>query len=106
MGAPTTRSGVKKTVLVLGIAIFILAVLDMARAPKDQVTAGILLGGISLYQKHLSPIVPSRCHFTPTCSVYARMAIEKYGAFKGTGLAVWRILRCSPFTKTRGEDYP
>ncbi|MCQ2910834.1 MAG: membrane protein insertion efficiency factor YidD [Clostridia bacterium] len=40
-----------------------------------------------------------KCKFTPSCSRYAYDAITKYGAFKGTYLAVWRILRCNPFSK-------
>ncbi|MCQ2978956.1 MAG: membrane protein insertion efficiency factor YidD [Clostridia bacterium] len=39
------------------------------------------------------------CKFTPTCSEYSYQAINKYGAFKGTLLAIWRILRCNPFSK-------
>jgi uncharacterized protein len=40
-----------------------------------------------------------RCRFHPTCSDYAIVAIEKYGLFKGTLKAVWRILRCNPWNK-------
>lgn len=39
------------------------------------------------------------CKFTPTCSRYSYEAISKYGAFKGTFLSIWRILRCNPFSK-------
>ena len=59
----------------------------------------ILLTGIRFYQRYLSPIKGgSTCKFYPTCSQYAKEAIEKYGALKGGRLAVWRILRCNPFT--------
>ncbi len=37
------------------------------------------------------------CRFTPTCSQYAKEAITKYGVFKGTGLALWRVSKCHPF---------
>ncbi|RUM43182.1 MAG: membrane protein insertion efficiency factor YidD [Desulfurobacterium sp.] len=60
---------------------------------------------IKLYQKFVSPILPSSCRFYPSCSSYAIMAIEKYGVIKGSLKATWRILRCNPFSKG-GVDYP
>ena len=54
---------------------------------------------IRFYQKHISPYRKPCCKFVPTCSEYAAEAYEKYGFFKGTRLAVWRILRCNPFSK-------
>lgn len=58
---------------------------------------------IRIYQKFISPALPSRCRFRPTCSQYALEAIEKYGALRGGWLAVWRLLRCNPFNK--GDFY-
>lgn len=58
---------------------------------------------IRIYQKFISPALPSRCRFRPTCSQYALEAIEKYGALRGGLLAVWRLLRCNPFNK--GDYY-
>jgi hypothetical protein len=49
------------------------------------------------YQLVISPYFPSSCRYTPTCSAYALQAIEKYGAGKGTVLAVHRICRCHPW---------
>ncbi len=63
----------------------------------------ILLSMISFYQRNVSPCFPPRCRFTPTCSAYAYQAICKYGAFKGTWLALKRFLRCHPFYK--GDFY-
>ena len=54
---------------------------------------------IQFYQTSISPFLPARCRFTPTCSQYAREAIEKYGAAKGGWLAFRRLLRCHPFNK-------
>ena len=60
----------------------------------------ILIGLVRVYQKYLSPLKGhSTCIYFPTCSQYAVEAIEKYGALKGGLLAVWRILRCNPFSK-------
>ena len=57
----------------------------------------ILLGIITFYQKCISPLKPATCRFSPTCSAYAYEAVVKYGAIKGTKLAVKRILKCHPF---------
>lgn len=51
------------------------------------------------YQKYISPLFPPSCRFQPTCSQYAIEAVQKYGAFKGGAMAIWRILRCNPFCK-------
>lgn len=58
------------------------------------------------YQTNISPRYGARCRFTPTCSSYAIEAIETHGAFKGLGLAVWRILRCNPFSKGGYDPVP
>lgn len=60
----------------------------------------VLVSFIKFYQKYLSSLkrVPC-CRFTPTCSQYAVLAIEKYGVFRGGMKAIWRILRCNPFCK-------
>lgn len=52
---------------------------------------------IRIYQYALSPWLGVRCRFTPTCSHYACEAIEQYGATKGVGLAVKRLVRCHPW---------
>ncbi|HCC07571.1 MAG TPA: membrane protein insertion efficiency factor YidD [Clostridiales bacterium] len=54
---------------------------------------------ISLYQKYISPFTPRTCRFIPTCSQYSYQAIKKYGIFKGSALAILRILKCHPFHK-------
>ena len=59
----------------------------------------VFLALIRFYQRNISPLSPPRCRFYPTCSQYALEAITKYGALKGSYLAVRRILRCHPFYK-------
>lgn len=54
---------------------------------------------INIYRKFISPVRPSCCKYNPTCSQYALDAINKYGSFKGTIMAIYRILRCNPFSK-------
>ena len=64
-----------------------------------------LLGAIRFYQKHISPGLPPRCRFIPTCSEYALEAVEKYGALKGGWLALRRISRCHPFHRQKSIEY-
>ena len=54
---------------------------------------------IKIYQKFISPLTPPSCRFYPSCSEYAVQAYQKHGVFKGTAMAIWRILRCNPFNK-------
>ncbi len=58
----------------------------------------ILLGLIVLYQRAISPYLGRHCRFVPTCSEYAKEAIERYG-FKGVVMAAHRVLRCHPGSK-------
>ena len=66
----------------------------------------VLLFLIRLYQKYLSPGLPRRCRFSPTCSQYALEAITKYGAVKGGWLALKRLLRCNPWSKGGFDPVP
>lgn len=52
---------------------------------------------IGIYQAVASPLLGTRCRFHPTCSAYAREAIEKHGLLEGTILAARRLFRCHPF---------
>ena len=56
----------------------------------------LLMLPIRFYRKFISPLTPPSCRFTPTCSQYAIEAITKHGPFKGTWLAIKRVLRCRP----------
>ena len=61
---------------------------------------------IKFYRKRISPNTPPSCKFTPTCSQYGLEAIEKFGAFKGGFMTLWRILRCNPFSKGGYDPVP
>ncbi len=56
------------------------------------------------YQKYISPLSGPHCKYYPTCSQYALTAIRRHGIFYGGALAIWRILRCNPWSKG-GIDY-
>ena len=91
------------------LAILLVLVLDLVRAPRNQISARVLLGAIHLYQATLSPRMGSfgvRCRFQPTCSHYAEGAIQKYGAWTGSWKAAWRIARCGPWTPAGTIDPP
>ena len=66
----------------------------------------LLLKIIRFYQKKISPHTPPACKYYPTCSQYAFEAIENFGVFKGSALALWRFLRCNPFSKGGYDPVP
>ena len=57
----------------------------------------LVLTAIQFYRMCISPLKPPSCRFVPTCSEYAMLAVKKYGAVRGTALALKRIFRCHPF---------
>ncbi len=60
--------------------------------------AALILAPIRLYQRFLSPALPRRCKYEPTCSAYAVDAVRELGAVRGSILAAWRLLRCNPWS--------
>lgn len=58
----------------------------------------ILEAPIRLYRRFVSPALPRRCKYEPTCSAYAVQALRAHGPFRGIVLAVWRLFRCNPFS--------
>ncbi|MBC2285594.1 membrane protein insertion efficiency factor YidD [Listeria booriae] len=59
----------------------------------------IMLGGIQLYRKYISPLKPGTCRFYPTCSQYGMEAITEHGALRGGWLTIKRISKCHPLHK-------
>jgi len=60
---------------------------------------GIALSGlVKIYQLSFGTVFGGRCRYYPTCSEYSRQSFIKYGAIKGLGKTVWRILRCNPWS--------
>ena len=66
----------------------------------------LLIALINFYQKRISPAKPPMCRYFPTCSQYAKEAIMTRGAFVGLALALWRFLRCNPFSKGGYDPVP
>jgi uncharacterized protein len=65
----------------------------LARAARIVMVTPILV-----YQRVVSPAIPRRCKYEPTCSRYAVEAIGRYGILRGLVLAGWRLLRCNPWS--------
>jgi uncharacterized protein len=65
----------------------------------------ILLSPIVAYQRWLSPRLPRRCRYEPTCSAYAAESISRFGV-RGLFLAAWRLLRCNPFSHGGFDPVP
>ena len=67
----------------------------------------LLLSLIRFYQRYLSPLKRTgTCKYIPTCSAYAAQAVERYGALRGSLLAIWRLLRCNPFSSGGIDPVP
>jgi putative membrane protein insertion efficiency factor len=64
----------------------------------------VAIAPIRAYQRLLSPVMPQRCKYYPTCSEYAVGAVRRYGILRGLVLAGWRLLRCNPLSNG-GFDY-
>ena len=58
----------------------------------------VAIAPIRVYQRLISPALPARCKYHPTCSEYAVQAIRGYGLLRGSALAAWRLLRCNPLS--------
>jgi uncharacterized protein len=63
-----------------------------------RIARAAVLAPITLYQRLISPALPRRCKYEPTCSRYAVQAVRRYGVLRGVALAGWRLLRCNPFS--------
>jgi putative membrane protein insertion efficiency factor len=74
----------------------VITVAEQVQTPRT-LGARFLVAPIVAYRRWLSPALPARCRFYPSCSAYALTAITRHGAVRGTGLAIRRLLRCHPF---------
>ncbi len=64
-----------------------------------RVAAAPLLLLLGVYRRFVSPALPRRCRYEPTCSAYAEQAIRELGPIRGSITACWRLLRCNPFSR-------
>ena len=74
---------------------------------KQSFLTRAMLRSVDFYRSAISPYKGGpTCKFIPSCSQYARTAIERYGALKGSKMAAWRLLRCHPFAKGGYDPVP
>jgi len=73
---------------------------------ETPIVKWLLLRVIRFYQRRISPALGARCRFHPTCSSYAKEAIETRGAVVGTALTLWRVMRCQPLCKGGYDPVP
>lgn len=66
----------------------------------------LLIAVVRFYQKAISPHLPASCRYHPTCSQYALTALTRYGALRGSWMAIKRILRCNPFSRGGYDPVP
>jgi uncharacterized protein len=69
----------------------------VAQAMRNPMKA-LFIGLIRFYQRVISPGIPGRCKYYPSCSQYALDAVQEYGAFRGLVLGAWRVVRCNPLS--------
>lgn len=58
----------------------------------------VVIAPIRFYQRFISPGLPRRCKYEPTCSAYAAQSVREFGILRGLVLAGWRLLRCNPWS--------
>ncbi len=74
---------------------------------KRSFLSSAMLKGVDFYRRAISPYKGGpACKYVPTCSQYAKTAIERYGALKGGRMAAWRLMRCNPWSKGGFDPVP
>lgn len=66
----------------------------------------VLLAPIRLWSRVISPALPPRCRYYPSCSRYAEGAIREHGALRGSAMAAWRVMRCNPLSEGGFDPVP
>jgi hypothetical protein len=96
-------------VLALALAAVALVAADLTRPPSRQTSSRVLTAALSAYRRTASPLLARigiRCRFEPTCSRYADVCVRRFGAGRGSWMAVRRLLRCGPWTPAGTVDPP
>jgi uncharacterized protein len=66
----------------------------------------LALAPLAAYQRWVSPALPRRCRYEPTCSAYAVQAVRRFGLVRGSLLAIWRLFRCNPLSHGGFDPVP
>ena len=90
--------------------VFFALVGDAMRPPERQWGARGTVAAIDIYRATLSPLFARThlvvCRFTPSCSLYSREAIRRFGLARGGALSLWRLVRCNPWAKGGFDPVP
>jgi uncharacterized protein len=95
--------------LIIGTVVFLLFVTHEVLQPRErEISTSAAVAVIEQYRAHVSPRLAGRvyCRFQPTCSLYGLESVKKRGAVTGGARALWRILRCGPWTPAGTTDLP
>jgi uncharacterized protein len=68
------------------------------RSTLGRALRELCLAPLHLYRRLISPAIPNRCKYYPTCSTYAVQAVRELGVLRGTVVAAWRLARCNPWS--------
>jgi putative membrane protein insertion efficiency factor len=108
--SPSAAARAPFPVSIVAAAVLGFSLGDAARPPERQLGARLAVGAIDLYRAGVSPLLDrsglARCRFDPTCSVYGREAISRYGLPRGAFLTAGRLLRCHPWAKGGADPVP
>lgn len=80
--------------------------IPVARNEGPAVVTRVLIAAVTGYRRFVSPLLPPRCRFEPSCSAYALGALREHGAARGVWLAVRRVARCHPFNPGGYDPVP
>jgi putative membrane protein insertion efficiency factor len=75
-------------------------------APLRAALVWVFLLPLRAYARLISPVLPARCRYYPTCSAYAEQAVRTHGILRGSALAAWRLARCNPFSRGGVDEVP
>jgi putative membrane protein insertion efficiency factor len=76
------------------------------RRPVARPVARLILALLAVYKRTLSPLLGARCRFEPSCADYARVAVARFGAWRGGILGLWRLARCQPLCRGGFDAVP
>jgi uncharacterized protein len=101
------RKSGRATVIIL-VAVAVWATHDLLVPPRYAADARAAVAAIDSYRSHISPHLHGiiQCRFVPTCSVFGRESIRKYGLLSGGARTAWRLARCGPWTPLGTPDPP
>ncbi len=88
----TARTGGARAVAVMRVVV--------------RIPGQLIILALRGYQKYISPMTPPTCRYYPSCSQYAVIAVQRHGLLKGVPMAVWRVLRCNPWSAGGVDDVP